>query len=246
VEVAAWTAWLYGSQARGDADLQSDIDVLIVGEEPISWRDAPGVRRAVPGAFLSPEKVSPMKFTWDEIEKMADYGSLFLHHLRLEGIPLVDSSGTDLLKGVLNELPPYQRAVVELECFEAVLRDVEVSLEGDHSPTFELAVIGAALRHAFILGCYCVGRPTFSRVSPFTVLVQTLSLQSDLGEKAAALYQFRLHQQGRCAAPFAATSDDVRHWIEVASTLLAAIRKPVVEFDRTMSQPDLASSRSSV
>jgi predicted nucleotidyltransferase len=70
--------WLYGSQARGDTDTLSDVDVLVAGEV-----DA----EALGQLPYSQPQLSVVRYDWDELELMASYGSLFLHHVRLEGRP---------------------------------------------------------------------------------------------------------------------------------------------------------------
>ena len=65
--------WLYGSRARGDADTLSDTDILAIA----SWRaNVEGTVKR-----LNLRRVNVSSYTWDEIEAMRDYGSLFLHHL---------------------------------------------------------------------------------------------------------------------------------------------------------------------
>src|SRR6266436_6235567 len=94
--------WLYGSEARGDVDGISDFDLLLVADGEISQTDV------LPGSLLAIGSVS--RYDWNEIEGMAEYGSLFLHHLRLEGRCLESSNTRGLsLCTMLTQLPPYQR-----------------------------------------------------------------------------------------------------------------------------------------
>lgn len=183
-----------------------------------------------------------MRFSWEELDAMRDYGSLFLHHVRLEGRPLTPTPD-DPLGRLLSALPPYRRATQEMQALARVLDDVNDSLLGDHSPKFELAVIATALRHAFILGCYVIGRPDFGRKTPFQTLAQELQIPSRDARELGRLYEFRLYQQGRARAPFDATTEDVREWLHMADTLLAAIRRRVDEFDRAVSRAGSRGSR---
>ncbi|MFI6958696.1 hypothetical protein ACIBJI_35175 [Nocardia sp. NPDC050408] len=70
---------LYGSQARGSADHDSDVDVL-----QIAYRRA--------GSY-SDGRVSVTVYTPRHLRKMAERGSLFVLHLRAEGIELEDPNG---------------------------------------------------------------------------------------------------------------------------------------------------------
>jgi hypothetical protein len=227
--------WLYGSVARGDPDAHSDIDVLVLSDGPAL---AP-VRELVKRDSLAAQQlgcgseVSIMQFTWKEVTQMASYGSLFLHHVNLEGRPLLtdDDGRSELL---LRELAPYARGLDEMECFRAVLSDVKSSLDAEHSPVFELSVIATALRHAFILGCYVRGRPSFGRSAPFRQLTSELGRSSAFADELGRLYDFRLYQYGRTEVPFKPTSEDVAQWLEIANGLLSQIGSSVDDFYRSV------------
>jgi hypothetical protein len=137
----ATEVWLYGSTARGDRDAGSDIDILVAGDADV---DLSTLALDVPG------ELSVSQYSWEELQHMAGYGSLFLHHVRLEGKPLVESEERHMTK-LLCALKPYGRASQELDCFSQVLDDVEEALERDYSVAFELSVIATAARHAAIL-----------------------------------------------------------------------------------------------
>jgi hypothetical protein len=229
---SAPSIWIYGSVARGDVDDRSDIDVLVVGDAD-DWRHLLASNETVAPLVDKGRELSPMRFTWRELEAMASYGSLFLHHVKIEGRPLV-SQADDALADLLKTLPPYDRAAQEIRAFRTVLQDVRRSIVGGHSPAFELAVIATALRHAFILGCYVTGEPDFGRTSPFRRLCPILDQPPLMASDLATLYQFRLYQHDRAPAPFHATTKDVRNWLEIADALIASIQERVDVFDRTV------------
>lgn len=194
--------WLYGSAARGDGDERSDVDVLVAGAA------SPDRLESLP---YPSDTLSVVSYDWDELQHMADYGSLFLHHVALEG-RLIAPLGESRLQRMLDSLGPYARADRELACFAAVLEDVEGVLALDHVPAFELAVVATALRHACILGCYAIGQPTFGRKSAFELFLQTAG-RPELLREAEQLYEFRLHDDGRGPLPYEPTTRDVECWI---------------------------------
>jgi predicted nucleotidyltransferase len=206
--------WLYGSAARGDTDSLSDVDVLVAGK--------PDAAVLLQLPYRRPQ-LSVVQYDWEELELMASYGSLFLHHVRLEGQPM-RAEGESRLSALLDGLPHYDRAARELASFVSVLDDVESSLAGDHSPAFELSVIATALRHSCILGCYAIGRPTFGRVSAFEVFLTHGGFDALL-EEVQQLYFFRLHEDLRAPAPFEATTDDVRLWLSRTRKVVAAVER---------------------
>lgn len=193
--------WLYGSAARGDTDESSDIDLLVAGKGDVDLTslDLP-----------SESRLSVSRYSWPEIEHMAGYGSLFLHHLRLEGRPLHEDADARLRR-LLDSLGEYSRSAVELACFARVIDDVERALNHDHSAQYELSVLGTAARHAAILGCYLLETPDFGRVSAFETLLPRLGYDADFIRETIGLYAFRqAENEGR---EITASSDDVRMWV---------------------------------
>jgi predicted nucleotidyltransferase len=216
--------WLFGSAARGDVDARSDVDVLVAG--PID--EATLEELAYPADVLS-----VVQYSWAELEHMAGYGSLFLQHVRAEGRP-VRAEGPSRLSALMTPMSNYTRADSELASFGLVLDDVQRSLSADHSPAFELSVIATALRHACILGCYAIGRPTFGRNSAFEVFLEHVG-RSDLASAARRVYEFRLHEDGRAPIPFAPTTEDVRTWLGTVRDVLAEVERSLRGDVRAMS-----------
>lgn len=205
--------WLYGSSARGDTDALSDVDVLVAGDGEVDLGNL-----CLPAGM----QLSLTRYSWRELEQMADYGSLFLHHVRLEGRALVESEERRL-RAILGCLRRYERASQELDCFKQVLDDVEGALARDHSPAFELSVVATAARHAAILGCYLIGEPDFGRTSAFQRLLPRLGYEVDLLEEIEALYGFRQAENAGRPLDVAVSSDDVTHWVTRIRLLLQQV-----------------------
>ena len=212
--------WLYGSHARGDADEFSDIDILVVseGEED----------EAVIGQFLrAPVKPSVSWYTWSEIDQMAQYGSLFLRHIELEGRPIFESlPARGRLEHLLSSLGPYRLARRDIEGFRTVLSDVRESLDThEASLLFELSTLGTVFRHASVLGCSLAERPCFSRIEPVARLVAQWKLGQTWANDFPSLYVFRMYADKRIAHVPVPSIDLAYLWCRRTHALLDELRR---------------------
>jgi len=85
----------YGSKARGDADSFSDYDILVVGSIPKDH------------TF---KQIDIVRYTKNRLEKLREARSLFLIHLRDEGVILKDHNGwmATFLKTIPDYRPTYE------------------------------------------------------------------------------------------------------------------------------------------
>ncbi len=160
--MSALEVWLYGSQARRLADEQSDTDILVVTDDAVT---------APPQHLLAPfHRVTVSRYQWSEIVAMHSYGSLFLDHIRREGVRLDGPPNKSRLHALVKTLPKFTRATQDLKAFKSAVAEARLSLVNQGWPDFELKVMAAVARHAAILGCYCSGQPDYGRESPFNTV----------------------------------------------------------------------------
>lgn len=103
---------LFGSYARGDSRPDSDIDVCVLLERD-SFPDESEVRRLAPS--LANGQLSLVFYSKDAIADMIDYGSLFLWHIKLEGVTLY---GHEYADGILGRLNPFVRHQDEISYYK--------------------------------------------------------------------------------------------------------------------------------
>jgi hypothetical protein len=186
--------WLYGSCARGDHDDLSDVDVLHIGP-------ANSPSKCLSFWRMS-HKATISYYRWDQIARMAAYGSLFLHHLRLEGRLVAEGSRVrGRFRGILDDLPRYRRVRQDLDAYRQAVADVKESLKCGGATAFELSVLATTLRHAAVLGCYVIGAPDFGRQSAIEKYTSATGLNVWTHDRIKFLIDYKLWSEGRASAP---------------------------------------------
>lgn len=184
--------WLYGSHARGIVDSRSDLDILVATDASKSMGEIQAnVSKDINGASLT-------TYSWNEIRQMAEYGSLFLQHLKLEAFPLYESaSHRGTLRRVLDDMGDYKHARRDIRGFKVVLEDVVEALGSGGSERYELSVLATIVRHSAILGCWLLNQPSFGRLEPVSHFAAFRNLESVVGTEFPQLYDYRLYADGR-------------------------------------------------
>ena len=222
--------WLYGSYARGDEDIYSDLDLLVVDNELV---DLEKIELPVKNPHT---KISLSQYTWYEIERMASYGSLFLHHLSCEAKPILESEGVKgKLFKILHQLGLYLKAKRDLEGFKLAISDVEESIKSNCSFHYELSVLATILRHSSILGCYVTtGQPIFGRNKPIETLVNLWNLDPMIYADFNDLYFFKLHGDRINALSSVIEIEYVLLWCARIKFILKQLEKQVNIYERNL------------
>lgn len=219
----AFTSWLYGSHARGDADELSDVDVVVVSDsvdDKIQIEELDPILRTA----------SVTRYTWSELAGMVESGSLFLRHLQMEGRPLVESPRVKgRLSAALARLGPYRFASRDVEGFTQVLSDVKGSLFYEDSLVFELATLGTVVRHASILGCAMAGQHCFSRLEPVRRISELWATAGKWDNDFEFLYQYRLYADGRLSEPPPSSLALASQWCYRAEELVEQLQRRICE-----------------
>jgi len=185
-------AALFGSRARGDSDSSSDTDVVVFADVE-NVAQLRNVKEDLSSHSLGLRQTLSL-YSGDTAEYMAQEGSLFLWHLRLEGVVLIDNQAW--LSNLLKNLSPYDnaRALRDLDTFEQVLFDCEysASMQSD-TIAFEMATTSAVLRNLGIIHCFTRGIPCFGRTAPIMRLANYMGERFPFSpEQVRALEHARL------------------------------------------------------
>lgn len=166
-----------------------------------------------------------------------------LHHLKLEGRPLIESRGGHTrLEQLLRGLPPYQLFRRDITAFHLTVADVQEAVTAGSSPEFELSVLGTVIRHASVLACYLLHSPCFSRTGALERAGAAFGFTSTDVEGFSRLYRFRLHEDGRCPAPFEASWKDVGQWSAQVTTFLWRLQGVADAFEDGLCETDRESA----
>jgi predicted nucleotidyltransferase len=228
---AEYAIWLYGSYARKDNDSNSDIDILVIGSIDVN---------AVLKHFdYDRERISISQYSWEEINKMASYGSLFIYHLKTEG-RLIESTiyGKKWCENIFKLLVPYHHIERDLIAFQNCVEDVESGIDMGSTPCFELSVLATVLRHSSVLASYLIGKPVFGRLEPFQFVARYWNFEDDIIDNFEVLYQFRLFEDGRGSLPFEATRNDVSIWVIRSKRYLDRLMEEYHAYQRRLSEVD--------
>lgn len=213
--------WMYGSVARGTYSQSSDLDVLVVADTDPD----PSLVRAIAAALPQAQHLSVRRYSWREIAEMANYGSLFLLHLKLEGRLLHETTRAPGLAELLTRLPRYRNDARDIRGFTQALEDVNWALRDaldEDDILFELGTIATVIRHCSILACYKLGDPRFQMEASIRVSFAAVEM-SEFADAALELYRFRLATARSIPAPTRPTLRAAELWLSLAQTYVKKV-----------------------
>jgi hypothetical protein len=180
---------LFGSVPRGDTDRLSDKDILVAGCE----------RSLVVGQVLSRAGYSPSVYSWQQLETLANDGSLFIQHLKQESSVLLDRNGR--LGSLFNSYRPLKdyshRIAQNLELFE-MTRGMpnSAALVG-----WALDVLAVGIRNHAILQLANRGRYVFSYAALVAEMCELHSLSAADSKLLIDLRRRKREYRSQCVTP---------------------------------------------
>ncbi len=152
---------LYGSHARGDADLISDSDLLIVDSDPNALSEA--------SSALHAHGFSCASYTWQRLSYMVAHGSLFLQHLKTESVILKDANSS--LENLLHSFHPKQDYSSDIETTKSVVALTEHICQKKALIGWACDLLAVAVRNIGILEIANRGEYAFSMASIYDKLI---------------------------------------------------------------------------
>jgi hypothetical protein len=148
--------YIFGSSVRGEASPTSDVDVLVIQDNP------------TPELFPNSWSV----YSKRTIEGYYKAGRLFAWHLHLEAVEIFPREGNGFLAG-LGVPSAYTDITEDLADLRSLLQDSLSELaRGSDSPIFELGIAYTAIRDiAMAASWHLLPRPTFGRYAPYELPV---------------------------------------------------------------------------
>lgn len=157
-------AIIFGSTARGDSDSNSDLDVFILSED-IPFAEILKMKREVADALgCHPSGISVYRL--GTALAMAQDGSAFVWHLKLEGEVLYSRDGA--IEELLERITPYRDYQRDFLFYRSLLADIEDSLTRYAQPNaFDLSLLFSVCRNTCMRLTFYAGEPKFGRKSAF-------------------------------------------------------------------------------
>lgn len=147
--------YVFGSVCRGEPDPGSDVDVLVISDQP-------GAARELPTAWSI--------YSTKRLRQLFARGTLFAWHLYLEAVPIWPRGEPGFLKRIG---PPaaYAGAKREISDLQKILRSAVTEIEhGTPSPVYEFGLIALACRDtAMAASPVLAGHFDFSRHAPLAL-----------------------------------------------------------------------------
>lgn len=163
---------VYGSVARNEADINSDIDIFALVEDSLTEIEREKVIEKIYYQF-SAKEVNVSLYTKEIFNKMSIDGSLFLWHLKKEGKYLFNKNNGDIFMNLSN-FDGYQK---NMKLYRDLFNSVQKSLVENGVNSYDLSMLFFLCRNISILTCFKIGNPIFGRHSAYETLTKYLNFE---------------------------------------------------------------------
>ena len=172
------TVAIFGSQVRGDADISSDVDILVITDS--GKPDTSALTIFIKNQFNQNSDISI--YSLSRLKEMYNQGHLFAWHLFGESkyIPYLDTK--DLIEE-LGKPSPYKNAYEDITELIEVLHTIKIELKNGLNSVYEAGLLYVCLRNiALAASWYSKSGLKFGRRSPFQLSAEIPKLQLTVEE----------------------------------------------------------------
>jgi len=157
---------LYGSQARKDCDDLSDTDICIfVEKRPFKEDNIDELKVLVP--HIKIDRANITVYPNDVVDLMASNGSLFLWHLKFEGVVLF---GESYFQSKIKNLRKFINHADELSYHSEIYNDLLASWKKIRIINeLDLSILFTITRNTCMVLSHFGGKPVFGRTSCFLI-----------------------------------------------------------------------------
>lgn len=218
---------LYGSAARGDAGPESDIDILVVGDDSRHLRDTTGkiaFDLDCEGGFTF--LISPFAIERDELLRLRRLGSPFVRNVLREGQILYDN---DTFAGMpdMTDGPSQEYIARQLKSADEAINDADFLLKGGRykaAPSFVYYAMFYAAVAALMQSGGDLPRTHGGVRNQFGLhYVRTGIIDSELAGTLQDTYELRRKSDYELDMNFA--EDQIRRAVQNARAFVSAVRR---------------------
>src|SRR5699024_2733499 len=178
---------LFGSKARSDSDIYSDTDIFILIEDNLNQTRKQKIINTVKLA-INLNDVNVSIYTSKIFRKMAEDGSMFLWHLKIEGKYLYKKNNID----IFNSLKDFNRYKKNYTLYNELFIDAKESILKNGINAYDLSMLFFVSRNVSLLTCFKLNNPKFGRYSVYQGVINHLNFEPLKWEYYTFLAEWRL------------------------------------------------------
>lgn len=219
--------YLFGSYARDEQDIFSDIDLLIIIQDSSDYEYSK-LRQTFAKQLNLPMKWISL-YQQSKIIEMTKKGSYFLWHIKLEGQILY--SKNNFLRSHLTNLNKYTSVLEDLDDYQTICSDIFDNIDDDFVDlTYELSVLASIIRNTSIAIDYMFDIYDFGRQSAVKRCNDLLKDRINIPiDKYNQLYEYRLYITNKKKNISLPSKDDVIYWLGLSTKLISLGREVYYE-----------------
>ena len=191
------TIILYGSFARNTDTSSSDVDILIVSSGNIE-KNQLKLQKMLEEIFEN-KHIDLAIYTPNKFEILLENGSLFMHHVKLEGQVIYGKDKYSSKEYLFGKLTGFKGITEDELLYKRMLEKTISSISTNSANYFDLNYLALLARNSMIILCYHNNQPTFGKLEVYekcmVIFGKEFPLQLDVYEE---LLKYRIYYRRGC------------------------------------------------